>query len=171
MEVEEEASKQEIVKRKAEILEERESDDFYLNFFEHFTVPDDAWSVIQKFQEAGIIYRHRVSNRLIMLIKHVNALTNATVCYDLYFRQRDDALVIPFIRLEIDANEAPDDKLGKVIHALAQIDEQYENAEERIEESDALPHFYDFLRLLKLSSFNILNESVAQESASKKRRG
>jgi len=137
---------QEVVQNKRKV--EPEGEDSVTHFFEHFTVPTDVWLVIQRFEEHGLIYRHLDSNRLLLIIRHLNETTGHTVRYDLHFRQADDLEAIPVFRLPIEETEAEDDKTGKVLYHLALLDEQY--CTEPVANQDAPRHYEEFLSILAL---------------------
>jgi len=158
MEVEE--AKPHVIKRKAEICEERETDDFFLNFYEHFKVPTDAWLVIGKCDDTDILYRHRESNRLLLISKLIDRKSNSTVGYDLYFRQNEDKDVVP-LRCLISNQATEDDKTGIVLYNLAQIDEQYA-LEPIVNANDVTTYYNEFLALLGMNPIvNETNEAVS----------
>lgn len=169
----EEAKKTAFKRTAAEVFgeNERETDDYYLNYFQHFKVPTDAWVVIQKAQQdTGLYYRHLMSNRILLILKRVDPITTHTICYYIGFMQKEDTKVC-VIELPINENDVEDDKMGMMIFNIAQIDAQYENEEEHIASVDALNHFYYFTSRMSSKSVNVLNQAAEDESATKKRRG
>lgn len=161
-----------VLKRTLESIAEEAECDTYIHFFPHFKVPIQEWGVIDKLVDEaedskGLCYIHRETLKPLMIRLILGQIVTN---YEVYFRQKEDVdkLAEP-IRLSMDDNESDDDKCGKMIFTLAQLNEQYV-AEGPIakNEEEMLEYYDEFLTLLDLKAIPKPQHQDESQSSSKK---
>lgn len=166
MDVEEEETRRS--KRKGWVCEESKPSDFFLDFFPHFTVPPDVWGNVEMVDDIendrkALFYLHRSTNRPLMVKSHYAPNSKKVIAYEIAVRMKEDG-GRPFgIRLAISDDEADEDKCGKVIYTLAQIDEQYDLEGPILDREEAVKYYDEFLDLLFVKSQTtgwLLNDAI-----------
>jgi hypothetical protein len=159
MDVEDEKCR--LIKRKVENYEEKadDSDEFYITFFEHFTVPAQLWGCIDKIvtQEPGVdgtlyprglAYLHKETNRPLLVLKLRDLTTGRVIGYKSVFRLIDSVKEMPCCNDYVDdESETLEQKGGRVILSLAQIDEQYTLEGVLATPEQYIPYYKEFLNL------------------------
>lgn len=160
MDVESERRKQ--GKRKAEDTEEpADTDEFFLSFFEHFTVPTQVWGCVNKVDKVGLAYLHKETNRPIIVIRLADPLTQKHIGYRIVFREEQDRASLPCMNVYTDdSTESLDDKGGQVIFYLAQLDEQYCLGGAILGSDKYWPYYQEFLTMFFNGEYVEVNEIV-----------
>ena len=177
MDVEEEQRKQSKRKVEEEKQEDDDSDEFYITFFEHFTVPAQLWGCIDKIvtqdpgpdgtkYPSGLAYLHKETNRPLLVLKLRDPTTGKVIGYKSVFRLIADVKYMSCFNDYVnDESETLDEKGGRIIHSLAQIDEQYSLEGVLATPDEYIPYYKEFLNL----AFNNLCKEVEPLSLKKRR--
>ncbi len=128
----------------------------YVDFFEHFKVPEKEWQVCDRVENMGLTYIHTKTRRVILIARRVDEITKETVAYNVYFRTLDNQECVPHFSLDMRVEgETFEDDEGKVLHTLEQISLKYDT--EGVlpgDQNDAIEYYRQFLATLGLVQVN-----------------